>query len=221
MKKTFGTFTVALACLLVFSFTASAKDMNAKAKRNLDSLMAGNSRYTGGELAHPRQGAERMKDVALSQHPGAIVVSCSDSRVPPEIIFDQGLGDLFVVRVAGNVLNDVNIGSVEYAAEHFDVPLVVVMGHKRCGAVTEAVKGGEAPGHIASIVDAIAPAVAEARKCSRGCDLVERASHINVERAVKALKDSDPILSHLVKKGKLSVIGAYYDLDTGKVELLP
>jgi carbonic anhydrase len=123
-----------------------------------------------------------------------------------------------VIRVAGNVLNDVNIGSIEYAAEHAGVPLVVVLGHKRCGAVTAAVEGGHAAGHIENIVEAILPAVEEAKK-RKGKNIVEEAAHINVERAVKTLTTSDPILSHLVKEGKLTVIGAYYDLDTGKVEL--
>jgi len=219
--KTITGFALALALSFAFLSVAGAKDMNKGAKLNLDSLMSGNARYAAGEPTHPRQGMERRKEVTLSQHPAAIVVSCSDSRVPPEIIFDQGVGDLFVVRVAGNVLNDVNTGSVEYAAEHFNVPLVIVLGHERCGAVTATVKGGEAPWHIGSIVEAILPAVAEAKKCCSEGDLVEAAAHINVERAVKALRDSNPILSHLVKKGKLTVIGAYYDLDSGKVELLP
>lgn len=188
----------------------------------LETLMNGNVRFVAGKLLHPHQDASRRQEIAPKQHPVAIVVSCSDSRVPPEIVFDLGLGDLFVIRVAGNVLDDAGIGSIEYAAEHLKVPLVVVLGHKNCGAVSAAVGGGHAMGHIGSVVEAIAPAVDEAKKgcsCKEG-DLVEAAGRANVELVVKTLKNSVPILSHLVNEGKLSVVGAYYDMDSGKVELL-
>ncbi|MFH0799610.1 MAG: carbonic anhydrase [Pseudomonadota bacterium] len=193
--------------------------MNTKAKESLGVLMDGNEKFVGGRLAHPRHGVQHRKETAPAQYPIAVIVSCSDSRVPPEIIFDQGIGDLFVVRVAGNVLDDIGLGSVEYAAEHLNVPLVMVLGHKRCGAVTAAVEGGKAPGRIQSIVEAIAPAVEEAKRRSGGADLVESACRINIERTVEALKNSGPILSRLVKEGKLSVVGACYDLDSGRVEL--
>lgn len=190
-------------------------------------LKEGNESYVRAKTLHPRQGPDRIKEVAQKQEPIAIVISCSDSRVPPEIIFDQGIGDLFVVRTAGNVLDKISLGSVEYAAEHLHVPLVIVMGHRRCGAVTAAVAGGEAVGHIKDVVDAIAPAVDEAKKtCSEPClpagrnELVEESTRINIKMVINALKNSGPILDSLVKEGCLSVIGAYYDLDSGKVEFL-
>lgn len=217
IKTILFLFALAMAGLLVFS--ASAKDSHAKSEENLKRLMDGNSRYAAAKLEHPRQGADRRSEIAKGQHPIAVIVSCSDSRVPPEIIFDQGLGDLFVIRVAGNVLNDINIGSIEYAAKYLKVPLVVVLGHKNCGAVAAAAKGGNAAGHIENIVEAILPAVEEAKKM-KAKNIVEDAAHINVERVVKAIAGSEPILSSLVKEGKLSVIGAYYDLGTGKVDLL-
>jgi carbonic anhydrase len=129
----------------------------------LQELMNGNKRYVAAELAHPNQTAARRAEVAKGQDPFAIIVGCSDSRVPPEIIFDQGLGDLFVTRVAGNIVDDVVLGSIEYAAEHLGVPLIVVLGHKRCGAVEAAAKGGDAPVHIRSLVEAIKPAIKKAK----------------------------------------------------------
>ncbi len=195
-----------------------AGDISAAAAKQ--QLVDGNKRFVQGNLMHPNQSIERRNEVAQAQHPLAIVVGCSDSRVPPEVVFDQGIGDLFVVRVAGNILNDENIGSVEYAAEHLGAPLVIVLGHQRCGAVTAAVKGGEAPGHIEDIVKAIEPAVDEAKKKCGKCDLVEKAAHINVQRAVRQLRTSEPLLAEMVKSGKLTVAGAFYDLDSGTVNFM-
>jgi carbonic anhydrase len=220
LQISIAIFVILTFCSLIFVPSTEGKTMNTKAKEALNILMEGNKRYAEGKLLHPHQGIDRRKDVAEGQHPIAIIVACSDSRVPPEIVFDQGLGDIFVVRVAGNVLSEVNIGSIDYAAEHFGIPLVIVLGHTRCGAVTVAVKGGEVTGHVRSILEAIEPAVNEARKQCRECDLVDAAARINVDRVVKNLQDSGPILSHLIKEGKLTIVGAYYDLDTGKVELL-
>ena len=122
--------------------------------------------------------------------------------------------------MAGNVLSDINIGSAEYAAEHLKVPLIIVLGHKSCGAVKAAVAGVKAEGYVSYIVEALTPAVEEARKSSTPENLAENAAHINVERTVKALAESEPVLSKLVKEKKLKIVGAYYDVDNGKVELL-
>lgn len=181
----------------------------------LQKLADGNKRYTAGEVIHPNQTAQRRTEVAGTQHPFAVILSCSDSRVPPEIIFDAGLGDLFVIRVAGNVVNDEIIGSIEYAVEHLGVHLIVVMGHERCGAVSAAVQGGEAPGHIKSLVEAIRPAVEKAK--SESGDLVDNAVKDNIAMTVEKLKSSEPILEHLVQRGSLNITGAYYDLDDGSV----
>ena len=129
----------------------------------ISKLKEGNGRYTSGNLQHPGQTAERRTELARTQHPFAAIVSCSDSRVPPEIVFDQGLGDLFIVRVAGNVINDEGLGSLEYTVDHLGTRLILVLGHQRCGAVDAAretiAAKGKAPGHIESLVKAIKPAV--------------------------------------------------------------
>ncbi len=179
-------------------------------------LKAGNDRYVAGLAMRPRQDARRREETGQSQKPLAIVLTCSDSRVPPELLFDQGIGDLFVIRVAGNVVDDFVLGSVEYAAEHLGVSLVVVLGHERCGAVSATVKGGEAPGHIGPLIEAIKPSVELARD-QRG-DVLENAINNNIRAMVKAVRESLPILAHLGSSGRLTVVGALYDLDTGKVE---
>src|SRR5947207_5042367 len=129
----------------------------------ISKLKEGNGRYTSGNLQHPGQTTERRTELAKTQHPFAGIVSCSDSRVPPEIVFDQGLGDLFVVRVAGNVINDEGLGSVEYTVDHLGTRLILVLGHQSCGAVKAAretiAAKGKAPGHIESLVTSIKPAV--------------------------------------------------------------
>src|SRR5262245_12785340 len=182
-------------------------------------LMEGNERFVSG---HPRSrdgDAARRAELAQTQAPFAVVVCCSDSRVGPELVFDQGLGDVFVVRTAGEVFGDPGYGSIEYAVEHLHSPLVVVVGHERCGAVSAAVAGGDAPGHIASIVKGLQPAVAAAKE--QPGDAIDNAVKENVRELVERLQSTGPILSELVHEGKVKIVGAYYDLDTGKVEALP
>ena len=181
-------------------------------------LLEGNQRYTGGRSIHPNQGTDRREEVQRGQTPFAVILGCSDSRVPPEIIFDQGVGDLFVIRVAGNIVDDAVLGSIEYAAEHLGVGLVVVLGHQRCGAVQAAVKGGEARGHVAALIEAISPAVYEARTLPG--DVVDNAIRASVRRSVSLLRTSRPLLGDLVRGGKLEVIGAYYRLEGGTVEIV-
>lgn len=213
-------FLCAIILCVAFSANVVAKEVHLKAGDSLKILKAGNARFVESKLIHPNQSLERRNELVAGQAPKAVVISCSDSRVPPELVFDQGLGDLFVVRVAGNILNNENIGSVEYAVEHTGAPLVVVLGHKKCGAVAAAVKGGDIPGHIKSITDAIEPAVREAKKTAGKGDVAEKAAHINVENVVRALKTSQPILAEELKEGDVKIVGAYYDLDSGKVEWL-
>ena len=181
-------------------------------------LRAGNERFVHGKSTHDHAGASRRKQLASSQAPFAVVLSCADSRVPPEILFDQGLGDLFVVRTAGQVADPAVLGSVEYAVEHLGAQLVLVMGHERCGAVAAAVAGGEAHGHIGALVEAIQPAVAASHDVPG--DAAENAMRENVRRVVTQLKDDAPVLSDRVHAGTLQVVGARYDLDTGTVELI-
>jgi carbonic anhydrase len=191
---------------------------NISADEALARLKAGNERFVSGQVIHPNASAERRAEVAKGQKPFVIVVGCSDSRVGPEVVFDQGLGDLFVVRTAGNVVDDVALGSIEYAAEHFGVPVIFVLGHTRCGAVAAAVAGGEAPGHVGSIVEKIKPAVEETK--GKEGDAVDNAVRANVRNVVSQLRGAGPILSGLVKAGKLRVVGGCYDLDTGKVGMV-
>jgi carbonic anhydrase len=181
----------------------------------LDVLKEGNRRFVEGRMVHDHQNMERLVEVAKGQHPIAIIVGCSDSRVAPEIVFDQGLGDLFVVRVAGNVVDDHAIGSIEYAVEHLHASLIVVLGHDRCGAVQAAISGDDAPGHIQSLVESIRPAV-EAAKSEPG-DLLDNAINENVRRVVSQLQTSQPILGQAVQEGHLQVVGARYLLDSGSV----
>jgi len=145
-------------------------------------------------------------------------VACSDSRVPPEIVFDQGLGDIFVIRTAGEVMDNITLGSIEYAVDHLNVPLVLVLGHDGCGAVEAAVSGGEAHGHIVDLVEAIKPAV-ETAKGMKG-DLLNNSIDVNIQNVVAKLKSSGPILSLAVKQDKLMILGARYRLDSGMVNIL-
>ena len=184
-------------------------------------LVEGNSRFISGTLAYKDLGGKRRNDLVKNgQHPFAVVVSCSDSRVPPEEIFDQALGDLFVVRVAGNVVGPIETGSVEYAVEHLKAPLIVVLGHEQCGAVTAAVKGGEVPGSIGAIVEKIKPSVEKAQASGVNADeLVEKSAELNVESSVAELEKSH-IIKEFVESGKVKIIGAKYHLGSGSVEWL-
>jgi carbonic anhydrase len=184
----------------------------------LDRLMKGNARFVAHKATHPNQGAARLAELAGGQQPIAVILSCSDSRVPPELVFDQGLGDLFVVRVAGEVAADAEIGSIEYAVEHLGASLVVVMGHEKCGAVTAAMSGGESGNHIHAVTDPILPVAAEAKKNPQ--DPIDAAIRLNVKKVVGELEGSQPLLAAKVKEGSLQVVGAYYSLQSGKVSLL-
>ncbi len=182
-------------------------------------LQRGNARFVAGWPDHPDQSARRRREVAGSQHPYAAILTCADSRVPPEIIFDAGLGNLFVIRVAGNVLDDIVIGSLEYAVEHLRVSLIVVLGHDACGAITAAVNGGDdAHSHIGAIVRALQPAVNLAR--TQGGDLVSQAIDANIDLMVNQLKVSEPILREHLNTNRLQIIGARYHLESGTVTLL-
>jgi len=184
----------------------------------LAELKEGNAHHAEHRYKHPHETADRLSELASGQAPHAEILSCADSRVPPELIFDQGLGDIFVVRVAGNVAGDAELGSLEYGAEHLHIPLLVVLGHQHCGAVTAAVEGGEGEGHISALVHLLRPAV-EQSKAMPG-DRVENAVTVNVNLVVSQLRSSTPILSKLVKEGKLRIVGAVYSLETGKVTWL-
>ena len=202
--------------LLLASEEAKRKDPDEVWK----DLVAGNRRFTGAKVIRPHQAAARRVELAKGQNPPAIVLSCSDSRVPPEIVFDQGLGDIFVVRVAGNVVDDDVLGSIEYAVEHLGSSLIVVMGHQSCGAVKAVVDNAAVDGHILPLVKHIAPVVAEMKKKADGCadpkSLLDASISANVKQSVKLLME-DETLSKFIAGHKIKVIGARYQLDTGKV----
>jgi len=183
-------------------------------------LKDGNERFVSGKSIRPNQTLERVKEVAEGQKPFAIIVGCSDSRVPSEIIFDQGLGDLFIVRTAGQVSSYASWGSIEFANAVLGAKVIVVLGHTKCGAVAAACKVPDVPGHIVTLINAIKPAAEQARHQHSG-DLVENAVKINVANEVKQLQNLEPVLSKAVQKGELVIVGAVYDLQTGRVEFLP
>jgi carbonic anhydrase len=168
--------------------------------------------------AGPEQIAEARGAVAKGQNPFAVIVGCSDSRVGPEIVFDRGLGDLFVVRAAGEVVDSAALGSIEYAVEHLGSSLIVVLGHERCGAVSAAVAGAKEPGHIAAVLKSIEPAVKQTK--GNPGDPVENAVRAQALDVAQQLQEAQPILAERVQSGKLKIVAARYDLDTGKIDLL-
>jgi carbonic anhydrase len=193
----------------------------AAAEDPLARLMTGNKRYVSGKLVHPNQGAKRRAALTSSQQPFAAILSCADSRVPPEVVFDQGLGDLFVVRAAGNVADNVGIGSLEYAVAVLEVPVVMVLGHSRCGAVDAAMKtapGTQLSAGLGSLVEAIRPAVAQVK--DQPGDMLANAVRANIVHVVDQLKATKPTLEARASQGKIKIVGAHYDLATGVVALV-
>lgn len=187
------------------------------AAQALQQLLDGNRRFMLGNATHPRQTAEDRGRVARDPHPFAAILACADSRVPPEVVFDQGLGDLFVVRVAGNVVNDAVLGSLEYAVERFAIPLIIVLGHQECAAVAATIDGARV-GHVGHLVDSILPAVTQARMQSG--DLLDNAVTANIHMGVRQVCAAGPLLSRMVAARQLRVIGARYALTSGAVDLL-
>lgn len=192
----------------------------------LERLMAGNKRYVEGKSSAAfTSDAQKRVEVMHTQKPFAIVLGCSDSRVPLEVVFDQRIGDLFVIRVAGNVVDDVVLGSIEYAVKFLEMPdpFILVLGHERCGAVSAAVKATQEKvaldNHIASIVNLIKPAVLKT-KPTPNKDFVDEVIIENVRSVVQKLKTSPPVLMEAVKNNRLKIMGAYYDLETGSVQIL-
>jgi carbonic anhydrase len=181
-------------------------------------LLSGNRRYASDAGQHPHQSAYRRAEVLPAQHPFAVIIGCSDSRVPPEVIFDCGLGDLFVVRTAGHALDDAGYASVQYVVEHLGVQLVIVLGHSDCGAVKSAVSGVQAPGHLGILITRLQPAVEAVT--GRPGDPLQNAVLENISRTVTHLKTLPPVLADLVSAGQVSIVGAHYDLETGLVTLV-
>jgi carbonic anhydrase len=184
----------------------------------LKKLQDGNRRFVEDRLSHPNRSPERRAEITSGQNPFAQVLSCSDSRVVPEILFDTGIGDLFVLRVAGNVVDYAILGSLEYGAAHLNAPLTVVLGHTCCGAVTAAVEGVDTNDHIQNLVESLMPAVEAARDMSG--DHVENAVRANIRLGTEVLRQSEPTLVKLRNRGVIRIVGAVYDIATGHVEWL-
>ncbi len=187
--------------------------------------MAGNARFAAGQALAPRRRPEDYRAVAERQNPMAVVVGCADSRVPPELVFDMGVGDLFVVRVAGNVVTSAGAavkGSIEYAVAELNVPMVFVLGHSRCGAVKSAVqhiaKRDSLPGAIDELVELIKPAVARIEQMPG--DKLRNAIRANVQMGIDRLMGLEPILAPRVRDGRVKIGGGVYDLRSGRVALL-
>ncbi|MCM2369757.1 carbonic anhydrase [Aporhodopirellula aestuarii] len=182
-------------------------------------LSEGNSRFIAGESNHPHENYSWRSQLENEQHPWAVLLSCSDSRVPPELIFDQGFGDLFIVRVAGNIVDTDVVASIEYAVDYLDTKLVVVMGHTHCGAVSAAVDSerheAHEPAEITSLVRRIQPAVSFVDGEDRG-ETIHRAVHKNVELSVSRLKEVAD-LERAIEQNGVKIVGAIYDMHTGVV----
>ncbi len=211
------------SCLLMLALGgagqwAQAAEPETSADSALAKLMAGNQRYTHHRAQHPDESLARRKALVGTQHPFAVVLGCADSRVPPELLFDQGLGDLFVIRVAGNIVDDAILGSIEYAIEHLGTHLIMVLGHEKCGAVTAAVEGGAAAGHLTGLVDAIRPIVAAAANTPG--DMVHNCVIANARNVARQIRQSEPVLREAGERKGLKVVAADYALDTGAVTLL-
>ncbi|MBC8017931.1 MAG: carbonic anhydrase [Verrucomicrobia bacterium] len=224
---------VSLAAGLAFATSASAPTVSAD--EALQKLMDGNQRYVENQMTGTKLcDLTTRTSLAKSQHPYAIVLTCSDSRVPPEILFDKGLGEIFVIRVAGNVPDKIVLGSIEYAAEHLGSPLVMVLGHERCGAVKATVDAkGKSSGsrNIDAIVKAVRPAVKAAARDCQACrddkkcadtkkdEFVECVVDANAKNVAASLTKNSRILNHLLHEKKIGIVAAKYDLDDGKVTL--
>jgi carbonic anhydrase len=191
------------------------------AEQALQQLLAGNRNFAAGNLTSVGQLVARRGELATSQSPMAAIVACSDSRVPPELVFDQTLGELFVVRTAGQVIDEAARSSIVYAVDYLKAPLVLVVGHSRCGAVDAAVaaiQGGNIPGYAFRLAEAIGPAVRRVQ--GQPGDLLDNAIRANVRLGVEQIQTSEPLLAEDVRQGRLTVLGAHYDFQTGLVTML-
>ena len=212
-----------LVPILFISMFSACKQKQENGQVNtlapLDNLKAGNERFVSGHPVHPDETLDRIRELKKGQNPFVVIVSCSDSRFPPELIFDQGLGDVFSIRTAGNVIGDYELGSIEYAVEHLHCKLIVVLGHENCGAIQAYSTSGNEKhdDHIQSLVDYIAAEEEEQIIPDSLRSNIDTLVKANIVHAVNLLRTSTPVLKHLVDKNEIKIIGAYYDLDSGKV----
>jgi carbonic anhydrase len=228
-KHILRTVRTALACaLLSASACGLVRAADVKATVTADEairlLTAGNDRFVAGKPQRPNSDLDRARSTAKNgQAPFAAVLACADSRVPVETIFDRGIGDLFVVRVAGNVADPGTLGSIEYAAEHLGTPVIVVLGHTQCGAVNAAMDGTELYGNLPSLIDSIRPAVRTARGQhpeATSEQLLAASIAQNVRQQIDDAVIKSPQLRHMVLRGTVKIVGAVYRIETGRVEWL-
>lgn len=198
---------------------AEHSDAPVSPAQALQRLVDGNARFASGHAEHPNQTVARRVEVAAGQKPFAVVLTCADSRVAPELYFDQGVGDIFVIRVAGHTLNDHVIGSIEYAVEHLHAAVVVVVGHEKCGAVAAALSSERGEGKIGTLLEAIRPAVRDTR--NQAGDKTDNAVRGHARRTAKLIPASSPIVKNAIGAGHVKIFAARYDLVSGKVDLLP
>ena len=217
MKTTNYALRFAVLCVLAAGSALAQTPLHPD--EALTRLKDGNKRFVEGKSVKPNQDYKRIKEVAGAQYPFATIVGCSDSRVPNEIIFDQGLGDLFIVRTAGQVSSYASWGSIEFAEEVLGTKLIVVLGHTKCGAVNAAVNLPEVPGHIVTLINAIKPAVVKAKE-NHPHDILDAAIRENINMQVEQLKNLEPVLAKRVREGSIKIVGALYDLQTGAIEFL-
>ena len=237
-KHAVGRFASDLALVAVatgLAFAAASGGPAVSPDEALQKLMDGNKRYVENQMTGSKLcDLSARTSLAKSQHPYAIVLTCSDSRVPPEILFDKGLGEIFVIRVAGNIPDPVVLGSIEYAAEHLGSPLIMVLGHERCGAVKATVDAkGKSTGskNIDAIVKAVAPSVKTAARDCQACKddkkcaetgkeaFVECVVDANAKNVAAGLTKNSKIIRHLLHEQKIKIVAAKYDLDDGVVTL--
>jgi carbonic anhydrase len=200
---------------------ASSNPNSVSPEQALKQLLAGNQRFVQQAPEYPDQSKERLKEVAQAQHPFATILSCADSRVPAEIIFDRGIGDIFDVRIAGNVVTPEALGSIEYSALLLGTPLLMILGHERCGAVTAAIQGEPLTASIASFVKPIQPVVEKlSSRADNLAEAIENAVVANVKYQIERLRKQAPLLVDREQQGKLKIVGGRYDLDTGEVTIV-
>jgi carbonic anhydrase len=228
MTRTRRILGILLVMVMVTAVTpqlwASSAGPGMQPDEALARLKEGNARYVSGAPQHPNQQQDRRSATASGgQHPLATILGCSDSRVPPEILFDSGIGDIFVIRVAGNVADTDEVGSIEYAVDHLGTPVLVVLGHTQCGAVTAVAKNAEVHGKVVPLVAKIRPAVAKTKMLypqSSGEDFINEAIRANVWQSIEEILRTSPVTAKKVQDGQLKVVGAIYHIDTGSVHWL-
>lgn len=215
---------ILISCACSVAILANSGTMNPiTPDEAVKMLQEGNERFASDKIIRPHTDIARLKEVAQGQHPFVTINSCSDSRVPPELLFDQGFGDLFIIRNAGNVSATDEIGTIEYGTEHLGTRLVVVLGHTKCGAVTAVAKGEHVGGSIPALVAPIAPAVKKIKSAHVGHETnvwLNEAIKENVYEQIANILRKSQIVRDMVMDGKVKIVAAMYDVDTGKVQFL-